>query len=384
MQLSKRAMILRSIKDMKQHKERLNRLDSFKTVIYIMIAVIFYYTFIAADRYVSEVSLSVKSTDGGSSPVSSLSGIASLVGVASSSTEDIKLLQEYIKSLDMLQKLDEKINLRSLYEKQKIDLFFRIYPSTSKESYLKYYRDRIHILFDDKTGLLNVAVEGFSPEDARIISATILEECERFINEISHNIAREQLRFAQGELESAKQKYKDAKNKLLEFQNQYGVFDPQSLAKTKAGFITEIELQISKKETELNTMRSYLNENAPEIVALKAELRANKEQLEKERRKVASNASQDKLNDVVAQFEALYLNLSFAEDVYKTAITAVETTRIEIGRKAKQVVIIQSPYVPDSAAYPKKMYNIITIFVILTLIFGIVRLVRAIVDEHRY
>ena len=375
-------MILRSIKDLKQHKERLNRLDSFKTVIYIMIVVIFYYTFIAADRYVSNVSLSVKSTDG-SSPIS-LSGIESLVGVASSSTEDIKLLREYIKSLDMLQKLDEKINLRSLYEKQKIDLFFRIYSSTSKESYLKYYRDRIHILFDDATGLLNVAVESFSPEDARIISAAILEESERFINEISHNIAREQLRFAQGELESAKQKYKDAKNELLAFQNEYGVFDPQSLAKTKAGFITEIELQISKKETELNTMRSYLNDNAPEIVALKAELRAHKEQLEKEKSKVASNASQDKLNDVVAQFEALYLNLSFAEDVYKTAITAVETTRIEIGRKAKQVVVIQSPYVPDSAAYPNKMYNIITIFVILTLIFGVVRLVRAIIDEHRY
>ena len=375
-------MILRSIKDLKQHKERLNRLDSFKTVIYIMIVVIFYYTFIAADRYVSNVSLSVKSTDG-SSPIS-LSGIESLVGVASSSTEDIKLLREYIKSFDMLQKLDEKINLRSLYEKQKIDLFFRIYSSTSKESYLKYYRDRIHILFDDATGLLNVAVESFSPEDARIISAAILEESERFINEISHNIAREQLRFAQGELESAKQKYKDAKNELLAFQNEYGVFDPQSLAKTKAGFITEIELQISKKETELNTMRSYLNENAPEIVALKAELRAHKEQLEKEKSKVASNASQDKLNDVVAQFEALYLNLSFAEDVYKTAITAVETTRIEIGRKAKQVVVIQSPYVPDSAAYPNKMYNIITIFVILTLIFGVVRLVRAIIDEHRY
>ncbi|WP_439097901.1 capsule biosynthesis protein [Campylobacter devanensis] len=380
--MNKRTMILRSIKDLKQHKERLNRLDSFKTVIYIMIVVIFYYTFIAADRYVSNVSLSVKSTDGGS-PVS-LSGIESLVGVASSSTEDIKLLQEYIKSFDMLQKLDEKINLRSLYEKQKLDLFFRIYSSTSKESYLKYYRDRIHILFDDATGLLNVAVEGFSPEDARNISAAILEECERFINEISHNIAREQLRFAQGELESAKQKYKDAKNELLAFQNEYGVFDPQSLAKTKAGFITEIELQISKKETELNTMRSYLNDNAPEIAALKAELRAHKEQLEKERRKVASNASQDKLNDVVAQFEALYLNLSFAEDVYKTAITAVETTRIEIGRKAKQVVVIQSPYVPDSAAYPNKMYNIITIFVILTLIFGVVRLVRAIIDEHRY
>jgi len=68
MQLNKRAMILRSIKDIKKHKERLNRLDSFKTVLYIMVAVIFYYAFIAADRYVSEVSLSVKSTDG-SSPI---------------------------------------------------------------------------------------------------------------------------------------------------------------------------------------------------------------------------------------------------------------------------------------------------------------------------
>nr|WP_236845377.1 capsule biosynthesis protein [Campylobacter sp. P0078] len=382
MQLNKRAMILRSIKDIKQHKERLNRLDSFKTVIYIMVVVIFYYVFIAADRYVSEVSLTVKSTDGSSQVA--LSGIESLVGIPSSSTEDIKHLQEYIKSLDMLQKLDEKINLRSLYEKQKIDLFFRIYSSTSKESYLQYYRNRIHILFDDATGLLNVAVEGFSPEDARTISAAILEECERFINEISHNIAREQLRFAQGELENAKQKYKDAKNELLAFQNQYGIFDPQSLVQTKAGFITDIELQISKKETELNTMRSYLNENAPEILALKAELRAHKEQLEKEKRKVASNASQDRLNDVVAQFEALYLNLNFAEDVYKTAIKAVETTRIEIGRKAKQLVVIQSPYEPQSAKYPDKMYNIITIFIILTLIFGIVRLIRAIIDEHRY
>ena len=382
MQLNKRAMILRSIKDIKKHKERLNRLDSFKTVIYIMVVVIFYYTFIAADRYVSEVSLTVKSTDG-NSPVA-LSGIESLVGIPSSSTEDIRHLQEYIKSLDMLQKLDEKINLRGLYEKQKLDLFFRLYSFDSKESYLSYYRKRIHTLFDDTTGLLNVAVEGFSPEDAQSISVAILEESERFINEISRNIAREQLSFAQGELENAKQKYKEAKNELLAFQNQYGIFDPQSLVQTKAGFITEIELQISKKETELNAMRSYLNENAPEIIALKAELKAHKEQLEKERRKVASNASKDRLNDIVAQFEALYLNLSFAEDVYKTAITAVETTRIEIGRKAKQLVVIQSPYKPQSAAYPDKIYNIITIFVILSLVFGIVRLVRAIIDEHRY
>nr|WP_277934057.1 capsule biosynthesis protein [Campylobacter hyointestinalis] len=382
MQLNKRAMILRSIKDIKQHKERLNRLDSFKTVIYIMVAVIFYYTFIAADRYVSEVSLTVKSTDGTSQ--AAISGIESLIGIPSSSTEDTKHLQEYIKSFDMLQKLDEKINLRSLYEKQKLDLFFRIYPSTSKESYLEYYRSRIHLLFDDTTKLLNVAIEGFSPEDARLISTTILEESERFINELSHKISREQMQFAEIELSKAKQKYQEAKQELIIFQNEYGVLDPQTQAQEKANYITEIEIAISKKETELGAMLSYLNEYAPQVIALKSELDALKNQLKKESIKVASSDSNKKLNDLVSKFQDLSLQLKFAEDVYKTALTSVEKARIEASRKVKQLVVIQSPSVPETAIYPQKIYNTITIFIILSLLFGIGRLIKAIIEEHRY
>ncbi|CUU70464.1 Capsular polysaccharide export system inner membrane protein KpsE [Campylobacter hyointestinalis subsp. hyointestinalis] len=380
--MNKRAMILRSIKDIKQHKERLNRLDSFKTVIYIMVAVIFYYTFIAADRYVSEVSLTVKSTDGTSQ--AAISGIESLIGIPSSSTEDTKHLQEYIKSFDMLQKLDEKINLRSLYEKQKLDLFFRIYPSTSKESYLEYYRSRIHLLFDDTTKLLNVAIEGFSPEDARLISTTILEESERFINELSHKISREQMQFAEIELSKAKQKYQEAKQELIIFQNEYGVLDPQTQAQEKANYITEIEIAISKKETELGAMLSYLNEYAPQVIALKSELDALKNQLKKESIKVASSDSNKKLNDLVSKFQDLSLQLKFAEDVYKTALTSVEKARIEASRKVKQLVVIQSPSVPETAIYPQKIYNTITIFIILSLLFGIGRLIKAIIEEHRY
>lgn len=359
----------------------LNKLDSFKSVLVLMLVVIFYYVFIAADRYVSEVSISVKATDGSSSIVS---GIESLVGVTSNSREDIMLLKEYIKSPDMLKKLDEKIHLRQLYEAQKLDVFFKLSKSSSQESYLSYYRDRIHIVFDDATGLLNVSVEGFTPNDAFLISSAILEESERFINEVSRSIAREQLQFAENELEKARKKYEKAKNTLLQFQNQYGIVDPQSQIKTKAGFITEIDLKISQKETELNTILSYLNDTAPQVVALKAEINALKTQLDKEKNKVASNIPNDKLNSVAAQFESLFLDFGFAEDVYKTALTAVETTRIEIGRKAKQLIVVQSPNAPESALYPRKLYNIITIFVMLSLIFGIVRLVRAIIDEHRY
>lgn len=45
-------------------------------------------------------------------------------------------------------------------------------------------------------------------------------------------------------------------------------------------------LKISQKETELNTMLSYLNKSAPQVVALRAEIKALNAQLEKEKIKL--------------------------------------------------------------------------------------------------
>ncbi|WP_235597686.1 capsule biosynthesis protein [Campylobacter iguaniorum] len=347
-----------------------------------MAMVVAYYVFIAADRYVSEVSLSVSSTDGSSAV--SATGLESLIGITPNSKEDALHLKEYVHSLDMLKILDEKINLRSIYESQKLDLFFRLFANTDQEKYLEYYRSRVEVYYDEVSGLLNVKVEGFSPDDALLISSTILAESERFINELSHKISREQMKFAEDELIKAKQRYQDAKNELISFQNKYGVFNPEAQAEAKANFITEIEVKISQKETELNTNLSYLNDSAPSIIALKSEIASLKSQLKKEIAKVASTNSDKKLNDLASRFKDLFLQAGFAEDIYKTALTSVEKTRIEASRKVKQLVVIQTPSKPQTAIYPEKIYNIVTIFIILSMAFGVFRLVKAIVEEHRY
>lgn len=143
-------------------------------------------------------------------------------------------------------------------------------------------------------------------------------------------------------------------------------------------------LKISQKETELNTMLSYLNESAPQVVTLRAEIKALNAQLEKEKNKVTSDLPQDKLNNVALEFQNLALEFGFAEDVYKAALKAVETTRIEMSRKVKQLVVIQSPRVPEAREYPKKGYNIFTIFIVLTLLYRLSGLIRMIVSESRY
>ncbi|EAJ9481107.1 capsule biosynthesis protein [Campylobacter coli] len=354
--------------------------DSFKIVWILMIFVIIYYILIAADRYVSTITMSVKSTTGSTQA----SGVLSLLTATSNTNEDIKFLQGYIESLDMLKILDEKIHLKKLYNEQYIDLFYSLSSSSSIESYLKYYQNRVKVHVDDKTGLLNVEVEGFTPESAHLIAKTIMQESDKFINEISHKAAREQMSFAEEELVKYKERYQKAQNDLIAFQNKYGVFDPLKQAEAKAGLVTQLESDIAQREAKLLTMQSYMNDHAPEIVTLKAEIAALKKQLVKERSKISADNSSQKLNDLAAKFQDLTIEAGFAQSAYEAALKAYESARIEALRKIKQLVIVQTPDVPQSAKYPEKIYNILTAFIVLSLIFGVIKFVKMIIEEHKY
>ncbi|EGK8182159.1 capsule biosynthesis protein [Campylobacter coli] len=354
--------------------------DSFKIVWILMIFVIIYYILIAADRYVSTITMSVKSTTGSTQA----SGVLSLLTATSNTSEDIKFLQGYIESLDMLKILDEKIHLKELYNEQYIDLFFSLSSSSSIESYLKYYQNRVKVHVDDKTGLLNVEVEGFTPESAHLIAKTIMQESDKFINEISHKAAREQMSFAEEELVKYKERYQKAQNDLIAFQNKYGVFDPLKQAEAKAGLVTQLESDIAQREAKLLTMQSYMNDHAPEVVTLKAEIAALKKQLIKERSKISADNSSQKLNDLAAKFQDLTIEAGFAQSAYEAALKAYESARIEALRKIKQLVIVQTPDVPQSAKYPEKIYNILTAFIVLSLIFGVIKFVKMIIEEHKY
>lgn len=368
--------------DLLKKFKNLKILNSFKIVLILTAFVVFYYVFIAANRYVSESVLSVKSTTGDSGAIT---GIAALLTNNSFSSEDITFLKSYIHSLDMLNILEEKIQIRELYQKQKLDFFYSISSSADQEDFLKYYQNRVKIIQENSAnGLLRVEVEGFDPQSVHLIASTIVKESEKFINEISHKAARDQMQFAEEELLQFKKRYQKAKDELLSFQNKYGVFDPLKQAEGTLKLIAELESKTAAKEAELLMMQSYINDNAPQIVTIKSEIDALKKQLQKEKSKVSSPKSSQKLNDLAAKFQDLTIEAGFAESAYTAALKAYESARIEALRKIKQVVIVQSPSLPQSAKYPEVLYNILTAFMILSLIYGIVKFIKMIIEEHRY
>lgn len=347
-------------------------------VIIPIFMLLFYYLFIATDKFVSESKVTIKQT--GQQPSSFNIGFLSLG--SPSAREDAMFLKEYILSYDMLDYLERKLGLRNLYQSKKIDFFQRLSSDATQEEFLKYFQKNIvKVMFDDVSGILTIKVFAFSPEDAKRINEAILEQCEKYINAISHKIAREQMNFIEQELSYANQKMKIAKNNLIKFQNTYKVMDPTQEAQAKLALISQLEAQLANQEAQLKTLLTYLKEDSFQVQALKNQIKALREQIEKEKAKIVGGET--KLNKLALEYLKLKLDADFAADVYKATLSAFETTRVEASRKLKNLVIIASPNLPEEALYPRKAYNLTLATVLLLLIYGILRIVIGIIKEHR-
>ncbi|QER41313.1 capsular biosynthesis protein [Thermodesulfobacterium sp. TA1] len=350
----------------------------FLMVVLPIFLVSFYYLFIASDKYVSEAKITIKQTG---QPTTSFN--IPLFGIGNPvSREDAMYLKAYILSYDMLDYLDKKLNLKKMYQSKDIDFISRLSSDVSHEEFLKYYQKHIvKISYDDISSILTIQVFAFKPEDAKMIAEAILEQCERYINGISHKIAREQMNFIEQELAYANQKMQNAKNTLLNFQNTYKVLDPTQEAQASASLVAQLEVQLAQQEAQLRNLLTYLNEDSFQVQALKNQIKSLKEQIEKEKSKMIGGDR--KLNKLLAQYLELKLNVDFAVDVYKATLSAFETTRVEASRKLKNLVVISSPNLPDEALYPKRAYNIALASLLILLFYGITKLVIGIIKEHR-
>ena len=139
---------------------------------------------------------------------------------------------------------------------------------------------------------------------------------------------------------------------------------------------------ITKAETELRSLRTFLNEDAFQVKALRSQIEATRAQLDVERLRATAGTSNHRLNALTADFQELTAQASFAQDTYKLALTALENARIDAMRKVKSLVVIEPPSKPETALYPRRLYNLVTLLIVSVLLYGIVRLVLATVREH--
>ncbi|MEY2875667.1 MAG: hypothetical protein RLZZ373_3038 [Pseudomonadota bacterium] len=349
-----------------------------------MLLAALYYSLLASDRYVSTTVITVRRAGHEASAANGLSML--LPGAAAMSQEDTRYLREYLHSQGLLLRLDTELDIRRHYESAHTDLVHRLWPNASREQFLDYWRRRVEISLDELSGLLSVRVQGFDPDQAQRINQALLREAEAFVNDISHRIADEQLAFAKGELQRAEEQLTGSQRSLIDFQTRHRMLDPQADAQATGQRAAELRGRLTKLEAELATKRAFLHEDAPDLVTLKAELAAVRQQVGRETQSATTNGSAtggDALNRLAVTFHDIKTRAALADGAYRSALTAVEATRIEASRKVKSLVVIEPPTLPETAEFPRRLYELSTLLLLCLAVFGIAHLAIATVREHR-
>ena len=344
-----------------------------------LLVIILYLTLFAKDRYESSSVLLVKQVSDSTLP--DTNGLTALLGVPNTSTEDSHILKEYIISRDMVEKLDHSLNLRKEFNVAK-DPIFALKKDATIEELVEYFNKVVKIDLDEKTMMLQVSSQGFSPEFSLKLNQALLKQSDALINDISQNIAMEQQKFAEKQLVDSTIQLKQARDTLLDYQNENEIFDPELQAKAVATLISGLQTNLAQLKTEERTLLTYLTQEAPQVIALQSQIKSVEKQIETESAKLTS-PSNAKLNKNVADFEELKAQVSFATDLYKLSLTSLEKARLEASRKLKKLVVISTPRLAQDALYPRKIYLSITSFILLNILFGIGMLIHSIVREHR-
>lgn len=338
-----------------------------------------YWGLLASDRYLADTRVVIQRTE---SRPAAAEGLLSLV---SSGTEnrDLLLLRERLLSIDMMRLLDEKLGLRRHYSDSRRDPLSRHLSATSPdEQFYRHYRRRIDVVFDDYAHVLVIKAQAYTPEMAQAIAQALADAGERYMNQLDNKLAAEQSAFIEQQVAAIGARMQTARETLLAFQNANGLASPTATADGIAQSIARFESERSALDASRQTMSLYLTPGAPDMVKITSQIAALQRQIDIERARLASDKGQ-RLNRLVERQERLQADAAFTADLYKTALVALERSRIESIRKIKSVSIVQSANLPQSSTHPRRLYNLLVFALVSIVIAGVVHLLGAIVREHR-
>ena len=353
----------------------------FGTVFIACVLAVIYWGLIASDRYVSEARVIIQRTDLAGGQAMDFGSL--LAGAGNGNRADQLLLRDQLLSMDMLQKLDEKLHLRAHYSAEQHDLLSRMWsPDVSQEGFYRYYRTHVSVELDDYAGVLVIKAQGYDPKKAHAISSMLIEEGERGMNNMSHLMALEQVAFIKKQVDQMAQRFQDARLAVLSYQNRKGLASPLSTAENVVGAINRLEAQRTEIQAHRRALLGYLTPQAPNVIELDLQLDAIEKQIVQEQGRLTSPNGK-MLNSTVEEYQRLEMAAMFAQDIYKTGLIALEKGQVEATRMLKKVSILQAPTLPQQALEPRRIYNIIVFILVAMLIAGILYLLAAIIRDHK-
>ncbi len=345
----------------------------------------YYYLEVASDRYASSAGFAVRGIESSAG----LDTIGALTGLASSgsTTSDSYIVLEYLESQDLIQALDRRVDLRTVFSQDEIDPLSRLRSEASQEEFLDYWTRMIKTSFDPTSGIINIEVQSFTPEHAREVAAATVELTQELANNLTASAREDALRFAEAELARQEERLREALASISNFREREQSVNPAATAELDIQLLSSLESRLVDLNARMAAISDSLDENAPSIVSLRRQAEALEGQIDRRRAAISGALTREgvdgaAVSNLLSAYEGLEVEKRFAEESYASALASLEQARRDADQQQRYLAVYSNPYTPQDAAYPRRPTNIFLIVVICVGLWGIGTLLVYSVRDH--
>ncbi|HEX8045016.1 capsule biosynthesis protein [Rhizobium sp.] len=354
-------------------------------VILPFLACSIYYIFIASDQYITEARFAVRALAGtGSGDKGDGTSDNSTSGLLNmrSASQDAYVVTSFIRSTEILKRIGEKLDYRSMFTRHDADFLSRFRSSQSDEKFLDYWTDHVSAYIDVSSGIITLKVRAFTPDDSVKLSQAIIQESELLINQLSQRARDDIVQSMRGDVEKSGKAYSDTLAALNLFQHQSGLLSPETQASSSSTLLTGLLAQKLEFETRLFVMRQSNADSSPAYQQLTLAQQSLQDQIDKMKLELtgSENAS---LAKALLEYSQLDTNRMIAEKLYEASQRNYDTVLAEALRKTLYLAVFVSPTLPDEAIFPHRFTTPLMILLALSIVWMTLSLIWASVEDHR-
>lgn len=217
-----------------------------------------------------------------------------------------------------------------------------------------------------KKGLIMVEVDDHDPKLAADIANAYVEELTRFMSRLDVTEAQARRAFFEQQLKKAKDALVGAEMAL----RATGISESaiKSSPAAAVGGVAALMAHVAAKEVQVDAMRGFLTESAPDFKRAQAELKALRSQLQQSER---DHSPATGGGDYVSK----YRNFKYHETLFELVAKQYEAARIDEAREGSVIQVVDRAIAPEIKSRPKKAQiavaaTVATLFALLLFVFA--------------
>jgi len=252
-----------------------------------------------------------------------------------------------LKSRTIADQVVEKFELRRVYGEERLS---DARKELARKTTIAASRD----------GVISIEVEDKEPRRAAEIANGYIEGLRRLTVGLAVSEAAQRRLFFEGQLRKAKNDLIAAETELKRFTLDAGLVNPQGQIGLSVAAAASLRAQISAKEIQLSTMRTFATEGNPDLKRTIQELTGLRTELGKLEKATGGDKGDvmvpfGKAPEIGLEYIRRYRDMRYSETLYEVLAKQYEVARIDEAKDATLIQVLDSAIEPETYSRPRRL-----------------------------